>query len=137
MDDTDPKQIALQFNESINSQDVHGLSDLMTVNHRFMDRAGESISGKESMTQAWTRFFELFPEYRNTFERVERTGNVVILYGYATWKKGGPPDYAIWTATIENGLVAEWRIYEDCEENKAKLRLMLPDEVDKTRKGSG
>jgi hypothetical protein len=45
--------------------------------------------------------------------------------------------HAIWTATIENGLVADWRIYEDSEENKLKLWLMLPDDVDKTRKGSG
>jgi predicted SnoaL-like aldol condensation-catalyzing enzyme len=82
------------------------------------------VSGKESMTSAWIRFFELFPEYQNTFERVETHNNLVILYGYATWKKGDAPDHAIWTATIENDLVAEWRIYEDTEDNKKKFNLI-------------
>jgi predicted SnoaL-like aldol condensation-catalyzing enzyme len=117
----DPQQVALQFNEHINHQNVHGISDLMTENHRFIDRAGEVVSGKGSMVLAWTRFFESFPEYHNTFERVESRGNLVILYGYATWSKGEVPDHAIWTATIENGLVAEWRIYEDTEKNREKL----------------
>jgi len=75
------------------------------------------------MTEAWVRFFELFPEYRNSFMRVESKGNIVILYGYATWKKGEAPDHTIWTATIEDGCVAEWRIYEDSEENKEKFKV--------------
>jgi predicted SnoaL-like aldol condensation-catalyzing enzyme len=110
MGSIDPKQIALQFNECINTQNICGISDLMTEDHRFIDRAGMMVSGKESMTNAWIRFFELFPEYQNTFERVETHNNFVILYGHATWKKGDDPDHAIWTATIENDLVAEWRI---------------------------
>ena len=73
------------------------------------------------MIFAWVRFFESYPEYWNTFERVESCGDLVILYGYATWKHGDAPDYAIWTATVENDLVAEWRIYEAAEENEAKL----------------
>src|SRR4030065_2952928 len=110
MDFLDPKIVAHKFNEYINCQDVCGLSGLMTEGHRFIDRAGEVVCGKESMTASWRRFFELFPEYRNTLERVEAYGNLVVLYGYATWRKGDPPDYAIWTAKVENGLVAEWRI---------------------------
>jgi hypothetical protein len=57
----DPKLIALQFNRCINSQNIHGISNLMTEDHRFIDRAGMMVSGKESMTSAWIRFFELFP----------------------------------------------------------------------------
>jgi len=123
MNSTDPKLITLQFNEYINQQNVRGLTGLMTEDHRFIDRAGTVVSGKDSMTKTWVRFFELFPEYCNTFERVESHGNLVILHGYATWKKGDAPDHAIWTATIENDLVAEWRIYEDSEENKKKFNL--------------
>ena len=69
-------------------------------------------------------FFKLFPEYQNNFERVESNGKLVILYGYATWKKGEAPDHAIWTSTIENDLVAEWSIYENTEENRKNFELM-------------
>jgi hypothetical protein len=49
----------------------------------------------------------------------------VVLYGYATWHEGDDPDWAIWTARIEDDLVAEWRIYEDTEENRSRFGLTL------------
>ena len=124
MGSINPKQIALQFNQCIITQNIRQISDLMTEDHRFIDRAGKVVRGKENMIRAWVKFFELFPEYQNTFERVETHNNDVILYGYATWKEGEAPDHAIWTATIENDLVAEWRIYEDTEDNKKKFNLI-------------
>ena len=124
MNTVDPKLIALQFNEFINRQDIVGLTGLMTGGHTFIDRKGEVDEGKESMTKGWMSFFESFPDYRNTFESVHSRGALVVLYGYATWEIGGDPDYAIWTAKIENDLVAEWRIYEDTEENRAKFNLV-------------
>jgi ketosteroid isomerase-like protein len=85
MGSINPKQIALQFNECINTQNIRRISDLMTEDHRFIDRAGKVVRGKENMIRAWVKFFELFPEYQNTFERIETHNNIVILYGYATW----------------------------------------------------
>jgi predicted SnoaL-like aldol condensation-catalyzing enzyme len=111
MKSLDPKKIALNFNECINQQNLIELMKLMTEDHRFIDRAGKIVIGKEAITRAWCEFFKLFPEYRNTFERVESCENLVILHGFATWSKAEAPDYAIWTARIENGLVSEWRIY--------------------------
>jgi ketosteroid isomerase-like protein len=119
----DPKLIALQFNETINRQDIKRLASLMTEGHMFIDRKGAVDEGKATMTQGWIDFFRSFPEYRNTFERVQSQGNLVVMYGYATWEVGADPDYAIWTARIEGGLVAEWRIYEDTEENKRHFNL--------------
>lgn len=124
MNAIDPKLTALQFNEYINRQDVGGLAGLMTQDHMFIDRKGEIDQGKETMTRGWIHFFRSFPDYRNTFERVESQGNLVVLYGYATWEKGADPDYAIWTTVIEDDLVAEWRIYEDTEENKRRFNLI-------------
>jgi len=124
MSSKDPRSVALQFNEHINHHHVKGLSSLMTEDHRFIDRAWNVVQGKENMTRSWIDFFKLCPEYRNTFTRVEARGNLVILVGYATWKKGDEPDAAIWTATIENDLVAEWRIHEDTEENKKNFELV-------------
>ena len=117
----DPLLIALQFNDHINHQNIKGISNMMTEDHRFIDRAGEEVIGKESMLRGWSEFFELFPEYINIFEKVERIRNLVILYGYAIWQTGEAPDRAIWTATIENNRVSEWHIYEDTKENREKF----------------
>jgi ketosteroid isomerase-like protein len=119
----DPKYIALQFNEFINCQDINGLSNLMTEDHQFIDRADEVTKGKETMIQGWIDFFKAFPDYYNIFERVHSHGDQVILYGYGTWRIGGKPDYAIWVARIKDNLVAEWRIYEDTVENQKMFSL--------------
>jgi predicted SnoaL-like aldol condensation-catalyzing enzyme len=124
MNKVDPKLTALQFNEYINAQDIDGLSSLMTEDHTFIDRKGEVDEGKQTMIKGWTEFFKSFPDYKNTFERVESRGDLVILYGFATWEKGSDPDSAIWTARIKSDMVAEWRIYEDTEENKRKFNLL-------------
>jgi hypothetical protein len=119
----EPKDVALQLNEHINQQNVAGLSRLMTEQHRIIDRAGKSVEGKDAMTKAWNKFFEQYPEYRNTFERIESCESLIILLGYANWRKGEDPDYAIWTATNEHGLVAEWLIYGDNQVTRLKFGL--------------
>ncbi len=124
MNSIDPKLTALQFNEYINNQDIVGLSSLMTEDHTFIDRDGNGDKGKESMTNGWIGFFKSFPEYKNTFFRVQSQDDFVVIYGYAIWKKGSEPDYVIWTAKIEDDLIAEWHIYEDTEENKRRFNLI-------------
>jgi hypothetical protein len=76
------------------------------------------------MVKGWIHFFKQFPDYLNTFIRVESKSNIVVLLGYATWTKNSQPDPAIWTAKIEDDLVAEWRIYHDTEKNRKKLGLV-------------
>ena len=95
----------------------------MSEGHTFINRKGHVDEGKEMMTKGWVDFFKSFPDYRNTFESVQSQGSLVGLYGYATWEVGADPDYAIWTARIENDLVAEWRIYEDTQGNKKLFNL--------------
>jgi ketosteroid isomerase-like protein len=124
MNTKDPKFTALLFNEYINNQDIEGLSSLMTEDHTFIDREDEVYKGKETMTKGWIDFFNSFPEYRNTFTRVESQDDLVILIGYATWSKGSSPDSAIWTASIEDDRVAQWRIYHDTEENRSRLKIV-------------
>jgi ketosteroid isomerase-like protein len=123
MNSVDPKLTALQFSEYINRQDIEALSSLMAEGHTFIDREGEVVKGKGAMTKGWTDFFGSFPDYKNTFLRVESQGGLVVLYGFATWHKGADPDYAIWTAAVEDDLVAAWRISEDTEENKRRFDL--------------
>jgi predicted SnoaL-like aldol condensation-catalyzing enzyme len=123
MNTKDPKLTALQFNECINKQDVKSLSNLMTADHTFIDRKNVTVKPKENMVKAWIEFFKMFPKYKNTFVRVESKDDLVVIIGYAYWDENNARDQVIWTARIENDLVAEWRIYADTKENRDTLGI--------------
>jgi hypothetical protein len=120
----DPKLVALLFNECINNQDVDGLARLMTEDHTFIDREGEAGHPRDFMIRGWKEFFRLFPEYRNTFTRVQSSDNCVVILGSAFWSEEKPFDPVIWTATIVNDLVQEWRIYDDIAANRKRFSLL-------------
>ena len=84
MSSRDPELTALMFNEHINARDLDGLSALMTDDHTFIDREGGRHGGKDHMTEGWRTFFEQFPEYRNTFLRVESPLRAASLLGTLT-----------------------------------------------------
>jgi predicted SnoaL-like aldol condensation-catalyzing enzyme len=124
MNTKDPKLIALQFNECINAQNLNELSLLMTEDHAFIDREGKVNQSKKVMVQGWKEFFKTFPHYRNTFDRVQSKDNLVAILGHAFWSEKEPYDPVIWTATIVNGLVKEWRVYADTEVNRKQFDLL-------------
>jgi predicted SnoaL-like aldol condensation-catalyzing enzyme len=117
----DPKLVALLFNECITRHDLYSLSALMSDDHLFVDRDGNTVQSKVKMTSAWEEFFKLFPAYRNTFVRVDSNGDEVVMIGFAFWNEEKPSDPAIWTAHITNDLVAEWWIHYDTPENRDRL----------------
>ena len=123
MNKRDPKLTALQFNEYINNQVIKGLTSLMPEDFTFIDIPGRVEKGKELMTKNWVSFFEEFPDYRNIFTRVESQNNFVIFIGYSTCLYEPLDGPAIWTATIENDLVAKWQIFEDTEEIRKKINI--------------
>jgi predicted SnoaL-like aldol condensation-catalyzing enzyme len=123
MNSRDPKLTSLLFNEAINRQDVDSLSALMTEDHTFIDREGKVGRPKSSMIDGWRRFFGMFPAYKNTFTRIESQGELVVIVGHAFWTDQQPYDPVIWTARIENDLVAEWRVYDDSEEIRKSLQI--------------
>jgi predicted SnoaL-like aldol condensation-catalyzing enzyme len=124
MNTRDPKLTALLFNEQINNRDLQGLAGLMTENHTLIVRGGEMVKGREANTRCWNLFFDEFPRYRNTFERLESRDNLVIIVGHAYWSETQPYDPAIWTARIEDDRVAEWRISDDTPQNRKELGII-------------
>jgi predicted SnoaL-like aldol condensation-catalyzing enzyme len=124
MNTKDPKLVALEFNECISHQDLDGLSRLMTDDHTFIDRDGKVVQPKEAMIKSWKQFFEVFPGYKNTFTRVESRENLVVILGHAFWSQEQPYDPAIWTASIRDDLVSEWRIYADTEATRKAFNLV-------------
>lgn len=103
--------VAVRFNDHINAADLTGLVSLMAEEHRFVDPAGQVISGKPACTDAWREFFALFPGYRNVFESVVDQDGTVHVLGYSECP--GHPELAgpaKWTATVLDGVVTEWRV---------------------------
>jgi ketosteroid isomerase-like protein len=120
-----PETVAARFNDCINRRDDDGLATLMSDDHRFIDAEGGSVSGKQACLDAWRGFFGSFPDYRNVFTSLTARDDVVTIVGYsecADPRLAGP---ALWTATIQGELVAEWRVYADTRQMRA--RLGIPD----------
>jgi ketosteroid isomerase-like protein len=119
----DPKLTTLKFNECINNRDIEGLSKLMTEDHVFIDSSDDIHRGKESLIKGWADFFNQYPDYLNHFSVVESRGDLVLVIGQSTCSFESLDGPALWTAKIENDLVAEWRVYLDTAENRGKLNL--------------
>ena len=120
---SDPKTVALLFNEYINNQDLENLAELMTEDHTFVSVSGKTEKGRELMKDAWVEFFRLYPDYRNIFSRVESRGNCVIMVGHSECSEESLDGPALWTAIIKDDHVAEWRVYDDTEETRRKLGI--------------
>jgi hypothetical protein len=76
------------------------------------------------MVRGWSEFFRTFPKYRNTFTRIQSSDNLVVILGHAYWSEEEPYDPVIWTATIVNDLVQEWRVHADTEANRQRFNLL-------------
>ncbi len=121
MTESDPKTIVLRFNDCINSRDIQGLEQLMTVDHVFIDTLNNEIKGKETCVKSWKGFFVMFPDYQNFFETIVVKGHLVTIIGHSMCMDIRLEGPAIWTAKIHGDKVAEWRVYKDTEENREML----------------
>ena len=120
---TSQETVVHQFNVAINARDLEALTRLMTESHRFIDGAGRAIEGKSACVAAWRGFFEAFPDYENCFEHVETIGDDVVVRGYSRCSVRELDGPALWFASVENGLIEEWRVYDDTPENRCALGI--------------
>ena len=117
----DPQQTVQRFNDCINARDLVSLERLMTENHAFVDSTNAMLRGKAAALAAWREFFQLFPDYQNVFERMTTDGTTVKIVGRSKCSDSRLEGPALWTATVEDGKVAEWRVHEDLPENRRRL----------------
>ncbi len=129
MSNVDPKLVVLQFNQCINNRDLDGLARLMTEDHTLIDSSDEVHSGKELMEAGWREFFISYPDYCNHFLMLESRENLVLIIGHSTCSHDALDGPALWTARVEGGLVAEWRVYLDTAETRKLLRLPQQDSI--------
>ncbi|WP_348260697.1 nuclear transport factor 2 family protein [Telmatobacter sp. DSM 110680] len=121
---TSAESIAHAFVRAINRQDAEQVAALMSPTHRFIDSLGKVIEGREKMREGWAAYFRMVPDYSVAIEEIYPSDPVVILLGVAqgTYSREGNlnPENRWQTpvairALVEEGLVAEWRVYADNE----------------------
>jgi len=117
------QDVVLQFNAYINSRDVEGLGSLMTDDHEFIDSADTSERGQAHCLELWRGFFQQFPDYLNTFTEVRSRGDFVVVVGYSSCSYKLLDGPALWTARINDGKVAQWRVYIDTPQVRASLGI--------------
>ena len=119
-----PESVAQAFVRAINRQDGVAAADLMSPGHRFVDSLGSVTEGPEKMREGWKAYFRMVPDYAVAIEETYVGGPVVVMLGVAqgTYSRDGQlhPENLWQTpvairALIEDGLVAEWRVYADNE----------------------
>jgi ketosteroid isomerase-like protein len=123
--------VARAFVRAINRQDVEGLAALMAPGHRFVDSLGAVVEGREAMLAGWAEYFRMVPDYSIAVEETLCDGAIVVMLGVAQgtyspdgrlraenrWETPGA-----FRAFVEDGLVAEWRVYADNEPIRGKMR---------------
>jgi ketosteroid isomerase-like protein len=120
----DPRELTAEaFNACITARDLEGIGRLMTSDYTFIDSAGTTERGKDAGIAAWRGFFARFPDYRNVFRRIAVRDDLVIAIGHSICAEPALRGPAIWTARVRGGRVAEWRVYEDTPETRARLAI--------------
>jgi ketosteroid isomerase-like protein len=116
--------VAHQFAEAINAHDVSALCALMTESHRFIDSLGTVVTGRETMRAGWKGYFGMVPDYAISVDETYSNGPIVVMVGKAGGSyapKGLQTAESRWETpaafrvNVENGKVAEWRVYADNE----------------------
>jgi ketosteroid isomerase-like protein len=129
-----PQSVTNAFVRALNRQDVEGMVALMSPGHRFVDSLGNVVEGREKMRAGWVGYFKIVPDYTLAIEETFTNGSVMILLGVAqgTYTKDGKllPENHWHTpialrAFVEEGLIAEWRVYAD---NEPIRKLMAKSE---------
>ena len=142
----DVVEVAREFVEAINRQDVEALVGLMTPQHQFTDSLGNVARGRDSMREGWKLYFQMVPDYQLQVDETYVSDSSVVMLGTAggTYSHGfesvratGMPILlpdgiskvtnrwqtpAAVRARIENGKVAEWRIFADNEPVRKLMR---------------
>jgi len=118
------ESVAQAFVRAINRQDVDRLTALMSPSHRFIDSRGKVIEGREKMREGWADYFRMVPDYSVAIEELYPSDPIALMLGMAsgTYSSDGKlhPENRWQTPVairvlVEEGLVAEWRVYADNE----------------------
>ena len=121
----------LDFVNAINAHDVVRLCDLMDTDHVFVDSLGQEHRGRAVMSQGWTAYFAMIPDYKISIAQFLVDSSTILAVGEAggTYARDGrlsPEDRwripAAWRAVVKGRQVARWQVYADNEPIRALMR---------------
>ena len=119
------EKVALEFVEKINGRDADGLSKLMTADFVFVGYGGESYKGRQVMKDGFAEYFANFPGYKIHIQKVCVSGGDVAFIAKTTGSHVPPElekdETLVFIATVNDGLVSQWRIYTDLEYVRERL----------------
>jgi ketosteroid isomerase-like protein len=116
--------VAMAFADAIGRRDVAALAELMTAEHRFIDSLGNVVEGRDKMRAGWAGYFRMVPDYTIAIDETYGSGAVAVMVGSAQGTYSADSELhetnrwqtpAVFRAVIEDGKVAEWRVYADNE----------------------
>jgi hypothetical protein len=115
------KLIILDFVDAINCTNVDRISDLMTIDHLFIDSQDNRTVGKDAMREAWIGYFGLFPDYKIEINEIFEKDSLFCILGYASGTYMNlTNDYnnhwripAAWTAIVEDSHIKKWQVFAD------------------------
>lgn len=124
MNHRDPKLTSLLFNECINDRNIEGLVELMTDDHTLICDGRVDTNDEDSSRAAWLTFFDMYPDYRNHFSRIESSDDFVVVVGKSACSNEKRLNgNALWSVRVRNDKVCEWQVYADTLENRERLRI--------------
>ncbi len=134
MSTAEPLEVAMDFIKRINSGNVDQLCALMTEEHIFQDALGKRFMGRDTMRRGWEQYFNMVQDYQVHAEEFFQTGDKLAIFGTASGRcasgsKEGQSEFwkvpAAWRAVVQDGRIAEWRVYADNQ----PLRKIIGDRV--------
>ncbi len=118
----DSTSIVKEYIRRINEHDIAGLLEMTDDNASFIDSMGINTNGKLEMSKAWEVLLTFFPDYTVIAKDIISKNGMVAVFGTAKGTLAADGRIlaenkfeipASWTATIENGKIARWRVYAD------------------------
>jgi ketosteroid isomerase-like protein len=112
--------IALDFVDAINSNNIERLAELMTDDHTFIDGDGSEYSGKVRMKAGWEEHLELIPDLTLSISEHYVENDIVVLLGWSSGtivengelkKENSWRVPCAWRVSVESGKVAVWQLY--------------------------
>ena|SRR5579862_3293190 len=121
---SNPLEVVLRFESSINARNVEEICALMTSDGEFIDSLGNRIQALAKVRSAWEGYFKMVPDYSISHSEIFANGDTVGVFGSAQgtlshdgrlskenfWKTS-----AAWRAVVKDGKIAVWQVYADNE----------------------
>ena len=114
-----PVSLAIEYVERLNRRDFAGLAGIMSPDHRLLPGGKDVLFGRAAACRSLSGYVSSWPEFHIHISDVHLIGNTVALVARTTGscvqlsREDEIRDRRLYVARVVNGLVAEFRYYEE------------------------